>query len=266
MTTHTRMERAWLALALLLSAACSAGGRHGGALDRNTAELPLNSPAGEGALSVGFLIVDGVYNTELTAPYDIFHHTPFHVAPGMRVFSVGPGPVVTSFEGLRLIPDFDYDSAPPVDVLVVPSAEHSMDTDLEDEAMLAYVRRAGAQADFVVSLCDGAFVLAAAGLLDGQRATTFPSDIPRFAEVFPAIDVVRDVSFVHDGKAITSAGGAVSFDASLYLVELLYGAEVARGVAGGLVIDWNVDAVPHVVTDRGRDHALMQTLDGRSAR
>jgi transcriptional regulator GlxA family with amidase domain len=208
------------------------------------------SPAGDGALNVAFLVVDGVYNTELTAPYDIFHHTPFHTEPGMAVFTVGPSrrPVRT-FEGLHLIPDYAYDEAPIADVLVVASAEHSMDSDLEDEAMLAYVRRAGGGARHVLSLCDGAFVLAAAGLLDGREVTTFPADIARFREMFPDLTVHEDVSFVHDGPAITSAGGARSFDAALYLVELLYGEPVARGVARGLVIDWDVDAVAHVVVE-----------------
>ena len=53
--------------------------------------------------------------------------------------------------------------------------------------------------------------------------------------------------FVHDGKYITSAGGAKSFEAALYLCEFLYGKEVAKSLAGGLVIDWNVDVVPHLI-------------------
>ena len=229
------LHAALLAVAAGLLAACAS-------------RAPAPSPAGEGALVVGFVVVDGVYNTELTAPYDMFHHTPFHTMPGMRVFTVGPSRApVTTFEGLRLLPDHTFDDAPPVDVLVVPSAEHSMDSDLEDEALMAYVRRAGAEADHLLSLCDGAFVLAAAGLLDGLECTTFPDDIEAFRERFPDLTVHEGVSFVHDGKAITSAGGAVSFDAALYLVELLYGAEVARGTAAGLVIDGDEDAVEHVV-------------------
>lgn len=199
-------------------------------------------------LNVGLLVVDGVYNTELTAPMDMFHHTVFHTDPGMRVFLVGPSlEPVTSFEGLRVLPDYTYESAPPIDVLVVPSAEHSMDTDLGDEAMMDFVRSRGRRARWVVSLCDGAFVLAAAGLLDGREATTFPSDRERLAEMFPAVTVRDDVSFVHDGPTITSEGGARSFEPALYLCELIYGRPAAEGIAGGLVIDWDKDDVPHRV-------------------
>lgn len=202
-------------------------------------------------LNVGFVVVDGVYNTELTAPMDMFQHSIFHTEPGMRVFLVGPSRhPVTSFEGLRILPDYTFEDAPRIDVLVVPSAEHSMDTDLEDEAMMRFVRERGAEAGCVLSLCDGAFVLAAAGLLDGKHATTFPADIARFRDRFPAVHVEEGVSFVADGKAITSVGGAPSFDPALYLCERLYGRKAARGIAGGLVIDWDLEALEYLEVAR----------------
>ena len=99
----------------------------------------------------------------------------------------------------------------------------------------------------MTSHCDGAFVLAKAGLLNEVTSTTFPSDIRAYKEMFPAIKVRDSVLFVHDGKYITSAGGAKSFEAALYLCEYLYGKEVADTLAKGLVIDWNLDKVSHLV-------------------
>ena len=86
-------------------------------------------------LRAGFLVVDGVYNTELTAPYDLFHHTPFHTEPnpGMEVFTVSPdGRPVTTFEGLVLTPHYSFADVPEIDILVVPIAEGIMDRDLEN--------------------------------------------------------------------------------------------------------------------------------------
>ena len=192
-------------------------------------------------LNVGIVVVDGVYNTELTAPMDMFQHTIFHDEVGMRVFLVGPSlEPVTSFEGLRVLPDYGYDDAPPIDILVVPSAEHSMDSDLKDAALMDFVRSRGEAAGIVLSLCDGAFVLAGAGLLDGLQATTFPSDIDAMERDFPAVELQRGVSFVRHGKFVTSVGGEPSFDASLFICERLYGAKAARGIAGGLIIDWDL--------------------------
>ena len=199
-------------------------------------DLDLDQP-----LVAGFLIVDGVYNSELMAPYDIFHHTPFHTEPrpGIEVFTVSPdGAAVTSFEGLVIQPHHSFETAPPIDILVVPSAEHSMDEDLENRRMMEWVQRVGSEARWVVSLCDGAFVLAEAGLLQGREATTFPGDQDAFAQRFPDIVLRRGVSFVHDGPAITSEGGAKSYDPAMYLVDHLYGETVATNVGRGLIIDW----------------------------
>jgi len=203
--------------------------------------------------NVAFLIMDGVFNTELTAPYDIFQHTIFRDGiKSMNTFLVADkrDPIIT-FEGIRLIPDYDYtrDDLPHIDILVVPSAEHHLDTDLDNTVMIDWVRDIGEKASYVTSHCDGAFVLAKAGLLDEVASTTFPSDIDSYKEMFPHLDVRDSVLFVHDGKFITSAGGAKSFEAALYLSEVLYGDSIARGLARGLVIDWDLDEISYLGPD-----------------
>jgi len=224
---------------------------HAPVVDANSITIPIKTPEViPDRYNVAFLIMDGVYNTELTAPYDIFQHTIFrkNIKP-MNVFLVADThqPVV-SFEGMRLLPDFNYlkDEMPKFDILVVPSAEHHLDTDLENEAMISFVKEVAKDAEFVTSHCDGAFVLAKAGLLDEVASTTFPSDIPKYKKMFPELEVHENVLFVHDGKYITSAGGAKSFEAALYLCEHLYGKEIAKSLAGGLVIDWKLEEVPHL--------------------
>ncbi len=203
--------------------------------------------------NVAFLIMDGVYNTELTAPYDIFQHTIYRKGiKSMNTFLVADTyEPVTTFEGMRLIPDFNYktDDIPKIDVLVVPSAEHHLDTDLDNQAMIDWVSAIGKEASYVTSHCDGAFVLAKAGLLDDAVSTTFPSDVDKYRKMFPHLDVREDILFVHDDKFITSAGGAKSFEAALYLTEILYGDSIARSIAGGLVIDWDLLSVPHIVIE-----------------
>ena len=205
----------------------------------------------DGRYNVGILIMDGVFNTELTAPMDIFQHTIFRKGiKAMNVFLVAEDmDVVTTFEGMRILPDYSYldDKHPNIDILVVPSAEHHLDTDLDNKDLINWVAKIAAKAEYVTSHCDGAFVLAKAGLLDNVASTTFPSDIRKYKEFFPHLDVRKDVMFVHDGKYITSAGGARSFDGALYLCEHLYGKEIAQSLAGGLVIDWQLEEVNHVV-------------------
>ncbi|MBD0850936.1 DJ-1/PfpI family protein [Maribacter arenosus] len=201
--------------------------------------------------NVAFLIMNGTYNTEFTAPFDIFQHTRFRKGiKAMNTFTVANSlDPITTFEGVRILPDFDYtrDSIPNIDILVVPSAEHHLDSDLKDSLLLNFVRKIDKNALFMTSHCDGAFVLAAAGILDSVTSTTFPGDIELYRKTFPHIKVEDSILFVHDHKYITSAGGAKSFEAALYLCELLYGKEIAMSIAKGLVIDWDVTKVPHLI-------------------
>ena len=226
--------------------------------DSAFANLPLRQAGAQPELkpnryNVAFLIMDGVYNTELTAPFDIFQHTQYREnIKQMNVFTVANTlDAIRTFEGMYLLPDFNYTATdlPEIDILVIPSAEHHLDTDLEDTVMIDFVQRVDKTALYMTSHCDGAFVLAKAGLLNGKVSTTFPSDIDTMREAFPGLDIRKDVLFVHDGKYITSAGGAKSFEAALYLAQHLYGPEIARSLAGGLVIDWKLEDVPHVIVE-----------------
>ncbi len=220
------------------------------AKQKTTLDGPPVHPTKE--LNAAFLVVDGVYNSELIAPMDVFQHTQFHTPKGIKVFTIAPQrDTITTFEGLKIIPDYSFNEAhPEIDILVVPSAQHSMDTDLGNKLLIDFVNTIGRNSLYNLSLCDGAFVLAEAKLLDSYACTTFPADIVRFKQKFPHLTVHEEVSFVHDRKMITSAGGAKSYDAALYLVELLYGKKVAEGIGKGLVIEWNLANVKHLQANR----------------
>jgi len=205
----------------------------------------------EGRYNVAFLIMNGTFNTEFTAPYDIFQHTIYREGiKSMNVFTVAESLApITTFEGVRILPDFSYsdNNLPKIDILVVPSAEHHLDSDLDNKDMIAFVKRTSQTAKFVTSHCDGAFVLAKSGILDGIESTTFPGDIDKYKKMFPHLTIHDGIYFVHDGKFITSAGGAKSFEAALYLTEHLYGKEITQSIARGLVIDWDLENVPHII-------------------
>lgn len=189
----------------------------------------------------GFVVVDGVYGTELVAPWDVLEHVAHQpgVATGIELLTVSPdGEPIRTAEGLTLVPDHGFDDAPPIDILVVPSSRGSRDLDLEDRRLISFVRQRGERARLVMSLCWGSFVLAESGLLDGHAVTTFPADYHRFSRRYPDLDLRVNVSFVHDGRFLTSQGGVLSYDVAMYLIDLVFGTEVAEGVGRGLLIPW----------------------------
>lgn len=203
-------------------------------------------------LNAGFLVTETVFNSELMAPYDIFHHTIFRDSLSyIKPFVVSPdGGSVETFEGLTIDAHYSFDNAPPIDILVIPSTNNSMGSDLENEVLISWIRETSSKATWVVTLCDGAFPLAQTGLLNDLVATTFPGDRERFAEMYSQVDVRFDEDFVVDGKFVTSVGGARSYDPALYLVETIYSRESAERTAEGMVIDWDLATIPHLVVDR----------------
>ncbi len=102
--------------------------------------------------------------------------------------------------------------------------------------MLRELRRAHRAGTRIVSLCTGAFVLAAAGLLDGRRATTHWEECAQFAATYPRVALDPDVLYVDDGDILTSAGSAASIDLCLHIVRGDYGGEVAARLARELVM------------------------------
>lgn len=225
------------------------------ALSAQTAPSPAeNTDPVKRVRNALFVVADGVYNSELMAPYDVLQHTIFRDEAdyaATAVVSADGGPV-TTFEGLVVNAHYSFANAPKADILIIPSTEGSMDRDLEDEAYMAWVTKAVAEAEWVITACDGAFPLAKTGALDGRIATTFPGDRERFAEMFPKIEVRFDLRLVVDGKYITSVGGGMSYEPAFWLVQHLYGKEHADASARGLVWPWDTSTLPHLVVDERR--------------
>lgn len=199
-----------------------------------------------------FVVAHKVYNSELMAPYDVLQHTIFRDENDYietAIVAEGGKPFLT-FEGITVEPHYSFENAPKADILVIPSTEGSMDRDLENTAYMSWVKKAVAEAEWVITVCDGAFPLAATGALDGRVATTFPGDRQRFREMFPKIDVRDDVRMVVDGKYITSVGGGMSYEPAFWLVEELYGEDHVKKSARGLVWPWDRETLPHVIVKR----------------
>ncbi|NNE34702.1 MAG: glutamine amidotransferase [Rhodothermales bacterium] len=210
------------------------------------AEISRQSPD---VLNAGFVVAENVFNSELMAPFDIFHHTIFRDSDRyIRPFIVSPdGKKFKTFEGITIEADYSFDSSPPIDILVIPSTDGSMSDDLTNEAYMAFIESAAQGADWVLTLCDGAFPLAETGLLSGRVATTFPGDRDEFALRYPDVDLRYDANFVVDGKFVTSVGGALSYEPALYLVDRIYSWKAAAKTAEGMVLGWDPSSIPHIV-------------------
>ncbi|GIJ53920.1 GlxA family transcriptional regulator [Virgisporangium aurantiacum] len=179
--------------------------------------------------TVGIAIADGILHFELALAYELFSA----VADRYDLMICGAGPVRADGRFL-LEPDHGLDRLVEADTVIVPGwAELDVDPPADLVAAVRAAHEAGAR---IASLCTGAFVLAAAGLLDGRRATTHWLYADALAARYPRIDVDPDVLYVDEGSVLTSAGKAAAMDLCLHLVRLDQGSVVANAIARRLVV------------------------------
>jgi cyclohexyl-isocyanide hydratase len=174
------------------------------------------------SVEIGLLVFPNVQQLDLTGPYEVFASWP---EARVRLVWKNREPVLSS-TGLRLEPDVAFDDCPPLDVVCAPGGV-GINPLLADEAILAFVRRQAATARFVTSVCTGAMVLGAAGLLRGKRATTHWASHDLLA-AFGAVPVQGRV--VRDGSLMTGGGVTAGIDFALALVAELAGVEAAQAI------------------------------------
>ncbi|MER8222221.1 GlxA family transcriptional regulator [Streptomyces sp. NPDC094143] len=180
------------------------------------------------------VLYDGAQSLDVSGPVEVFAGAEL-LAPGtyrIRTASLDGAPVRTT-SGLTLVPDAPLDGAPDPDILLVPGGTGGL---RPDARLVDWVREHGPGAGRLVSVCTGATVLAAAGLLDGRRATTHWAYSARLARDHPAVEVDPDPVYVRDGHVATSAGVTAGIDLALALVEEDLGREVALTIARHLVV------------------------------
>ncbi|MFF7637964.1 helix-turn-helix domain-containing protein [Kitasatospora sp. NPDC008050] len=183
--------------------------------------------------TVALAVTDGMLHFELALACEVFGANPIGLAdPWYRLALCGPSPVRVG--RFRLEPDRGLDGLADADTVIVPGwadVDEDPPADLVDAVRAAH--QAGAR---VASLCTGAFVLAAAGLLDDRCATTHWAHTRALAARYPRVTVDPDVLYVDNGSVLTSAGKAAAMDLCLHLVRLDHGSSIANTLARRLVV------------------------------
>lgn len=171
---------------------------------------------------IGLLLFPGMTQIDFAEPYEVFARLP---DTKVHVVAQSLDPVRTD-RGLVMVPTVTCAECPPLDVVVVPGGPGTQAL-LQDEAVLGFLRRQAEQAKYVTSVCTGALLLGAAGLLDGYRATTHWLSMP-LLPLFGAIAVNERV--VVDGNRVTCGGCTAGMDFSLRLAALLRDGTIAQQI------------------------------------
>jgi len=181
--------------------------------------------------AVGILAFDDMEVLDYAGPYEVFNVAGEVSAGAFRTYGigVGAGPQVGR-GGFAVVPPASLADAELPDILVVPGGAGTRPL-LREPEVLAWVARAAEQAELVLSVCTGALVLAAAGVLDDARATTHHDAFGELAALAPRIEVASGERFVQNSDRVWTSGGiSAGIDLSLHIVELLAGEQTRAAV------------------------------------
>jgi cyclohexyl-isocyanide hydratase len=181
------------------------------------------------AFSIGFVIFPNLTQLDFTGPLQVLSRLPegaTHIVAKTR-------DPVPSDCGLALVPTATFQDCPPLDLICIPGGSGVREA-MGDAETLGFVRRMAEGARYVTSVCTGAFVLGAAGLLRGRRATTHWA----YTDLLPLVCATHEAArVVWDGRVITAGGVTSGIDFALRLVAHLAGEEVARSIQLGIEYD-----------------------------
>lgn len=189
------------------------------------------------ALRVGVYVFDDAEELDVVGPYEVLSAWAAlsELRPEVLTFS-SDGAGVRLAKGLRIVPERSADEVAPLHVLVYPGGRGTRVLST-DSAHLDWVRRQRAEVPLLASVCTGALVFAAAGLLAGRPATTHWGAFDELAELDPSVMLDTEARFVDDGDVITSAGVSAGIDMALHLVARLESVDAARQVRRAIQYD-----------------------------
>lgn len=177
---------------------------------------------------IGIVLFDDAEELDFVGPWEVFTMGAQANGQDRAVTIAERAAPVRCHKGLRVVPDHTFADAPPLDVVLVPGGFGTR-REMENPVLLDWLRAVAPRCRWVTSVCSGALVLHAAGLLRGRRATTHWSVIEMLRGLGD-VRVVERTRYVRDGNVVTSAGVSAGIDMALWLVGQLHDPEFARGV------------------------------------
>ena len=194
-------------------------------------------------LNVAIFIFNEVEVLDFAGPFEVFAATDElagHTLFNTYTVAELPG-VVRARHGLRVVPAHTFETAPSPDIIVIPGGSGTQAL-LNRPVIIEWLRRQSRVAQYTVSVCTGALLLAKAGLLEGLQATTHHRALDLLRELAPTATVHSDRRFLDNGQLLTSAGISAGIDVSLHLVARLHAREVAEKTSAHIEYLWANDS------------------------
>lgn len=209
------------------------------AVESKKADEKHVKPFRENLPTIGLLMYDGVLQSEVVATSDVFAKPS---ETGEQLFNVitiaGTQDPITTEEGLRLLPDYTFDNCPKLTALFVPSA-YDVFSQVHNKDIIGFIQAKNEETTYTVSNCAGAQLIGKSGVADGHKIVTWIGGGKQLQEDYPELLVQDDslVTFVQDGKFLSSNGNLASYVSALELLEIMTSTEHRAFVESYLYLD-----------------------------
>ena len=189
-------------------------------------------------LTLGAIFYNGFELLDVYGPLEMFGS----VGPELRIVTIAQkAGAVTSTQGPKTLAQYGFDDCPPLDLILLPGGVGTL-PELNNEAMLEFLRQRSATAKVTMSVCSGSAILAKAGLLDGRRATSNKQFFSLATAQSGKVEWIEKARWVEDGNMATSSGVSAGIDMALAIIARLYGQERAEQIAAWTEYEWHQDA------------------------
>lgn len=187
--------------------------------------------------TLGVVLFSGFELLDVYGPLEMWGN----VGPQIKIVTVAAekGPVASA-QGPKTVADYSFEDCPPLDLLLVPGG-FGVIPQLNNEALKKFIRTRTEKTEITMSVCNGASILAAAGILDGRPATTNKAYWGLATGPGPNVKWVKEARWVDDGDIVTSSGVSAGMDMSLHVIARLFGKQTAEGIANGTEYEWHSD-------------------------
>jgi transcriptional regulator GlxA family with amidase domain len=231
-------NRIWTAIALvaLCGALVSARHRNGDSEPSSAMQVRALKPPANGVINVAVIISKDTVLIDFAGPWEVFQDAMFtskgepwrggdDMIMPFHLYTVSDALKPVSANGLLIVPNYTFETAPKPQVIVIPAQMGR--SDAQKKWLLANAKTA----DVTMSVCTGASMLAADGLLDHQTATTHHMALEDMQKKYPSVQFVSGTRFVENDRVSTAGGLSSGIDLALHVVERYYGREIAQATA-----------------------------------
>jgi transcriptional regulator GlxA family with amidase domain len=206
--------------------------------EKNFSSKGDNAMAQSQVRTLGTVLYENFELLDVYGPLEMFGS----IGPELRLVTIAQKTgAVSSTQGPQTVAQYSFENCPPIDLILLPGGIGTI-PELENEALLTFLRQRSATAEITMSVCSGSAILAKAGLLDGHRATSNKQFFALAASQSDKVQWVEQARWVEDGKFATSSGVSAGIDMALAIIARLYGKDRAEQIAAGTEYEWHQDS------------------------